>query len=97
MPHNTEDSGRLNLAVPVELLARLFATQQLCAADVVALDSASHQQLHRLMLTVCAQQLKGYARQCNGCSSQAICQQLVAEEPLSYVVNASHSSSWRLH
>lgn len=76
MPHNTEDSGSLNLAVPVELLARLFAEQQLCAADVVALDRESHQQLHRLILSVCAQQLKGYARQCDACASQATCQQL---------------------
>lgn len=97
MPHNTEDSGSLNLAVPVELLARLFAEQQLCAADVVALDRESHQQLHRLILSVCAQQLKGYARQCDACASQATCQQLVAEEPLSYLVSASHSSSWLLH
>ncbi|MBP7900427.1 MAG: hypothetical protein KAZ85_00350 [Gammaproteobacteria bacterium] len=76
MQHNTEDSGSLNLAVPVELLARLFAEQQLCAADVLALDSASHQQLHRLMLTVCAQQLKGAAKQCDACASQATCQQI---------------------
>ncbi len=79
MSQATETTDRVKVAVPVALLARLIASQQLCAADLQALDSDSHEQLRHLMLSVCAQQLKGESHQCLGCASQALCQQLGAE------------------
>jgi len=70
-----DDESRINLSIPVALLARLFANQQLCAADLQSLDAESHAILHRLMLSVCAQQLKGDSPQCDACPSQRDCQQ----------------------
>lgn len=71
-----QDESRVNVSMPVELLARLMATQQLCAADLKALDAESHANLRRLMLSVCAQQIRGYGRECEGCVSQGYCQQV---------------------
>lgn len=74
MPATPNDEPRINLSIPIAVLERLFADQQLCAADLVSLDRESHASLRHLMLSVCAQQLKGYARQCDTCLSQSDCQ-----------------------
>jgi hypothetical protein len=76
MTNLSTDELRVNVSIPVDLLARLMASQQLCAADLKSLDSNSHDALRRLMLTLCAGQLKGDATQCDACDSQAYCQQL---------------------
>ena len=91
-----QDESRVNVSMPVELLARLMATKQLCAADLVSLDSESHHTMRRLLLTLCAQQLKGHAPECEGCLSQSYCQQLTAEG-LPQHSTLSSLFSWRLH
>lgn len=96
MTELSQQEPRVNVSMPVELLARLMATQQLCAADLVSLDSESHHTMRRLLLTLCAQQLKGHARACEGCDSQRYCQQLSAER-LPQHSTLSSLSSWRLH
>jgi hypothetical protein len=74
-PHLNHEE-RINVSISVDMLAQLFSTQQLCAADLTALDAESHERLRRLMLSVCVNQLKGYGNQCGVCASQGDCQQL---------------------
>jgi hypothetical protein len=52
--------------------------------------------MRRLLLTLCAQQLKGHAPECEGCLSQSYCQQLTAEG-LPQHSTLSSLFSWRLH
>jgi hypothetical protein len=88
MTNLSTDELRVNVSIPVDLLARLFSTQQLCAADLTALDAESHASLRRLMLSVCAQQLRGHGLECEGCASQGYCQQMAATPSLDAVTRA---------
>lgn len=90
------ESTHVNVAVPIELLASLMAEGHVCAVDLTALDAPSHQALHRLLLTVCAQKLKGYARQCDACTAQNQCQQLT-QLGLTESMCVVHPASWQLH
>jgi hypothetical protein len=85
MTNLSTDELRVNVSIPVDLLARLFSTQQLCAANLTALDTESHASLRRLMLSVCAQQLRGHGLECEGCASQGYCQQMASTPSLDAV------------
>lgn len=74
MKYLANQESHVNVSISVELLAQLIATGKLCAADLTALDTESQQRLRALMLSVCAQQLKGFARSCQQCVSQSHCQ-----------------------
>lgn len=90
------ESTQVNVAIPIELLAKLMAEGQVCAVDLTALDAPSHQALHRLLLTVCAQKLKGYAAQCDACQAQNQCQQM-AQFGLAESKRVAQPASWQLH
>lgn len=90
------ESTQVNVAIPIELLAKLMAEGQLCAVDLTALDAPSHQALHRLLLTVCAQKLKGYAPQCDACQAQNQCQQ-ITDSSLNALKQVVQPISWQLH
>lgn len=94
MKYSVNQESHVNVSISVELLAQLIATGKLCAADLMALDTESQQRLRALMLSVCAQQLKGFARSCQQCVSQSHCQQLasepIQEKPLSAQMVSLH-------
>lgn len=90
------ESTQVNVAIPIELLAKLMAEGQVCAVDLTALDAPSHQALHRLLLTVCAQKLKGYAAQCDACQAQNQCQQ-ITDSSLNAPKQVVQPISWQLH
>lgn len=58
---------QIHLALSEAKLAELFRLGVLCAADVVCLDTASRDQVQRLCLETCAQQL------CGVCPSRSTC------------------------
>ncbi len=91
-----DDEHRINVSIPINVLASLFSAQHLCAADLLSLDSESHASLRCLMLSMCAQNLKGFAKQCQGCASQGYCQQVSNLNVLERGC-ASSPSSVRLH
>lgn len=94
-PLNSE-ATHVNVAMPLELLASLMAEGHVCAVDLTALDAPSHQALHRLLLTVCAQKLQGYARQCDACQAQNQCQQMT-QLGLAEPQRVAQPASWQLH
>lgn len=80
---NEQKMTQVNIAIDVALLAKLIESEQLCAADVSALDTQAHEMIRHLLLEVCSRKLRGNADGCAQCAAQAFCQQAVsAHDPL---------------
>lgn len=70
-----DETQRINVSIPVALMIKLFESNQLCAADLSALDADAHRIIRSMLLDVCARKLKSQSKHCGQCALKAHCGQ----------------------